>query len=129
MGMIVAVRHIAEKLVDIYSTSIYSFVNRQYGAMQHLSFDSAVREGKIMQPLNAEIVVTTQYCYTNMESKHGDIYTAHGYNDNGDSASGTWTPGVDFRGPTGAGTTMPPHVPKFVVLHNHIACDSSFNCR
>jgi hypothetical protein len=51
-----------------------------------------------------------------MESKHGDIYTAHGDDYNWDSAPGTWTPGVDYRGPTcaachmsGAGTTMTSH--------------------
>ncbi len=51
-----------------------------------------------------------------MESKHGDIYTAHGAEYNWDSAPGTWTPGVDFRGPTcaachmsGAGTTLTSH--------------------
>jgi hypothetical protein len=51
-----------------------------------------------------------------MESKHGDIYTAHGDNYNWNAAPGTWTPGVDFRGPTcaschmsGAGTVMTSH--------------------
>ena len=51
-----------------------------------------------------------------MESKHGDIYTAHGDDYNWDSAPGTWTPGVDFRGPTcaschmsGAGTVLTSH--------------------
>lgn len=51
-----------------------------------------------------------------MESKHGDIYTAHGDDYNWDSAPGTWTPGVDYRGPTcaschmsGAGTTLTTH--------------------
>jgi hydroxylamine dehydrogenase len=51
-----------------------------------------------------------------MESKHGDIYTAHSDEYNWDSAPGTWTPGVDFRGPTcaschmsGAGTVMTSH--------------------
>ena len=51
-----------------------------------------------------------------MESKHGDIYTAHGDDYNWDSAPGTWTPGVDFRGPTcaschmsGSGTVMTSH--------------------
>jgi hydroxylamine dehydrogenase len=51
-----------------------------------------------------------------MESKHGDIYTAFGDTYNWNSAPGTWTPGVDFRGPTcaschisGAGTTLTSH--------------------
>ncbi len=51
-----------------------------------------------------------------MESKHGDIYTAHGDNYNWESAPGTWTAGVDYRGPTcaschmsGAGTTLTTH--------------------
>ncbi|MFC1488411.1 multiheme c-type cytochrome [Thermodesulfobacteriota bacterium] len=51
-----------------------------------------------------------------MESKHGDIYTAHGDDYNWDSAPGTWTPGVDFRGPTcaschmsGAGSVLTSH--------------------
>ena len=51
-----------------------------------------------------------------MESKHGDIYTAHGDTYNWDAAPGTWTPGVDFRGPTcaschmsGAGTVSTSH--------------------
>jgi len=51
-----------------------------------------------------------------MESKHGDIYTAHSDEYNWDSAPGTWTPGVDFRGPTcaschisGAGTVLTSH--------------------
>lgn len=51
-----------------------------------------------------------------MESKHGDIYTAHGDDYNWNSAPGTWTPGVDYRGPTcaschmsGAGTTLTTH--------------------
>jgi hypothetical protein len=51
-----------------------------------------------------------------MESKHGDIYTAHGDDYNWDSAPGTWTPGVDFRGPTcaschmsGSGTVLTSH--------------------
>ncbi|MCF8106600.1 MAG: hydroxylamine oxidoreductase [Desulfohalobiaceae bacterium] len=35
-----------------------------------------------------------------MESKHGDIYTAFGDQYTWDSAPGTWTPGVDYRGPT-----------------------------
>ena len=51
-----------------------------------------------------------------MESKHGDIYTAHGDDYNWESAPGTWSPGVDFRGPTcaschmsGAGTVLTSH--------------------
>jgi hypothetical protein len=51
-----------------------------------------------------------------MESKHGDIYTAHGDEYNWHAAPGTWTPGVDFRGPTcaschmsGAGTVLTSH--------------------
>ncbi|MDX9785263.1 MAG: multiheme c-type cytochrome [Desulfobacterales bacterium] len=51
-----------------------------------------------------------------MESKHGDIYTAHGDDYNWTAAAGTWTPGVDFRGPTcaschmsGAGTVLTSH--------------------
>ncbi len=51
-----------------------------------------------------------------MESKHGDIYTAHGDDYNWKAAPGTWTPGVDYRGPTcaschmsGAGTVMTSH--------------------
>jgi len=51
-----------------------------------------------------------------MESKHGDIYTAHGDDYNWTAAPGTWSPGVDFRGPTcaschmsGAGTTLTTH--------------------
>jgi hypothetical protein len=51
-----------------------------------------------------------------MESKHGDIYTAHGQDYNWDAAPGTWTPGVDYRAPTcavchmsGAGTTLTSH--------------------
>ena len=51
-----------------------------------------------------------------MESKHGDIYTAHGHEYNWDAAAGTWTPGVDYRGPTcaschmsGAGTVLTTH--------------------
>ena len=51
-----------------------------------------------------------------MESKHGDIYTAFSHEYNWESAPGTWSPGVDFRGPTcaschisGAGTTMTTH--------------------
>lgn len=41
-----------------------------------------------------------------MESKHGDIYTAHGDDYNWNAAPGTWTPGVDFRGPTCASCHM-----------------------
>ncbi|MFP4477218.1 MAG: multiheme c-type cytochrome [Desulfatibacillaceae bacterium] len=41
-----------------------------------------------------------------MESKHGDIYTAHGDDYNWDAAPGSWTPGVDFRGPTCASCHM-----------------------
>ena len=51
-----------------------------------------------------------------MESKHGDIYTAHGDEYNWNSAPGTWTPGVDYRAPTcaachmsGAGTVFTSH--------------------
>ncbi len=51
-----------------------------------------------------------------MESKHGDIYTAHGDNYNWNAAPGTWTPGVDYRGPTcaschmsGSGAVMTSH--------------------
>lgn len=51
-----------------------------------------------------------------MESKHGDIYTAHGDEYNWSAAAGTWTPGVDYRGPTcaschmsGAGTVLTSH--------------------
>lgn len=51
-----------------------------------------------------------------MESKHGDIYTAFGDEYNWDAAPGTWTPGVDYRGPTcaschmsGAGMVMTTH--------------------
>jgi len=51
-----------------------------------------------------------------MESKHGDIYTAHSQEYNWEAAPGTWTPGVDFRGPTcaschmsGGGTTLTTH--------------------
>jgi cytochrome c553 len=51
-----------------------------------------------------------------MESKHGDIYTAHGDNYNWNAAPGTWSPGVDFRCPTcaschmsGAGTVLTSH--------------------
>ncbi len=41
-----------------------------------------------------------------MESKHGDIYTAFGDQYNWDAAPGTWTAGVDFRGPTCASCHM-----------------------
>ena len=34
------------------------------------------------------------------ESKHGDIYDAFGHEYNWDAAPGSWTPGVDYRGPT-----------------------------
>ncbi|MEZ4603612.1 MAG: multiheme c-type cytochrome [Desulfobacterales bacterium] len=34
------------------------------------------------------------------ESKHGDIYAAFGDEYNWTSAPGTWSAGVDFRGPT-----------------------------
>lgn len=51
-----------------------------------------------------------------MESKHGDIYTAFGDEYNWTAAPGTWTPGVDYRGPTcaschmsGAGSVMTTH--------------------
>jgi hypothetical protein len=51
-----------------------------------------------------------------MESKHGDIYTGFGRDYNWTAAPGTWTPGVDFRGPTcaachmsGAGTVLTTH--------------------
>jgi hydroxylamine dehydrogenase len=51
-----------------------------------------------------------------MESKHGDIYTAHGDEYNWNAAPGTWSAGVDFRGPTcaschisGAGTVLTSH--------------------
>ncbi len=51
-----------------------------------------------------------------MESKHGDIYTAFGDEYNWNAAPGTWTPGVDYRGPTcaschmsGAGTVLTTH--------------------
>ncbi len=50
------------------------------------------------------------------ESKHGDIYAAFGDEYNWNAAPGTWTPGVDFRGPTcaschisGSGTVMTSH--------------------
>jgi hydroxylamine dehydrogenase len=41
-----------------------------------------------------------------MESKHGDIYTAHGDRYNWNAAPGTWTPGVDYRAPTCASCHM-----------------------
>ena len=41
-----------------------------------------------------------------MESKHGDIYTAHGSEYNWTAAPGTWSAGVDFRGPTCASCHM-----------------------
>ena len=41
-----------------------------------------------------------------MESKHGDIYTAHGDTYNWNAAPGTWTAGVDYRAPTCAGCHM-----------------------
>ncbi len=51
-----------------------------------------------------------------MESKHGDIYTAHGDDYNWNAAPGTWTPGVDYRAPTcavchisGAGPVLTSH--------------------
>lgn len=51
-----------------------------------------------------------------MESKHGDIYTAHGDRYNWDAAPGTWSPGVDYRSPTcaschisGAGSVLTSH--------------------
>ena len=51
-----------------------------------------------------------------MESKHGGIYTAFGDQYHWDGAPGTWTAGVDYRGPTcaschmsGAGSVMTTH--------------------
>jgi hypothetical protein len=41
-----------------------------------------------------------------MESKHGDIYTAHKDQYNWNAAPGTWTPGVDYRAPTCAACHM-----------------------
>ncbi|MBW1766716.1 MAG: hydroxylamine oxidoreductase [Deltaproteobacteria bacterium] len=41
-----------------------------------------------------------------MESKHGDIYTAHGDNYNWNAAPGTWTAGVDYRAPVCAACHM-----------------------
>ncbi len=50
------------------------------------------------------------------ESKHGDLYSAFGDTYNWDAAPGTWSPGVDYRGPTcaschmsGAGSTLTTH--------------------
>ncbi|MBF0225417.1 MAG: hydroxylamine oxidoreductase [Desulfobacterales bacterium] len=50
------------------------------------------------------------------ESKHGDIYAAFKNEYNWNAAPGTWSPGVDFRGPTcaschisGAGTVFTTH--------------------
>ena len=40
------------------------------------------------------------------ESKHGDIYAAFGNTYNWTAAPGTWTPGVDYRGPTCASCHM-----------------------
>ncbi|MBW1991636.1 MAG: cytochrome c3 family protein [Deltaproteobacteria bacterium] len=40
------------------------------------------------------------------ESKHGDIYEAFGHEYLWDAAPGTWTPGVDYRGPTCASCHM-----------------------
>jgi len=40
------------------------------------------------------------------ESKHGDLYEAYGNEYNWNAAPGTWTPGVDFRGPTCASCHM-----------------------
>ena len=40
------------------------------------------------------------------ESKHGDIYAAFGKTYNWTAAPGTWTPGVDYRGPTCASCHM-----------------------
>ncbi|MBI4619680.1 MAG: hydroxylamine oxidoreductase [Desulfobacterales bacterium] len=51
-----------------------------------------------------------------MESKHGNIYTAFGDRYNWDGAAGTWTAGVDYRGPTctschmsGSGSVLTTH--------------------
>ena len=41
-----------------------------------------------------------------MESKHGDIYAAFGDSYNWNAAPGTWSAGVDFRGPTCASCHM-----------------------
>ncbi len=75
-----------------------------------------------------------------MESKHGDIYTAFGDGYNWDSAPGTWTPGVDYRGPTcaschmsGAGETMTTHMgtammaPDYSWWHGFYECKHRFN--
>ena len=50
------------------------------------------------------------------ESKHGDIYDAFGDEYNWNAAPGTWSPGIDYRGPTcaschmsGAGTVKTSH--------------------
>jgi nitrate/TMAO reductase-like tetraheme cytochrome c subunit len=40
------------------------------------------------------------------ESKHGDIYDTFGDDYNWDSPPGSWTPGVDYRGPTCASCHM-----------------------
>jgi hypothetical protein len=40
------------------------------------------------------------------ESKHGAIYDMYGDSYNWDAAPGTWTPGVDYRGPTCASCHM-----------------------
>jgi len=40
------------------------------------------------------------------ESKHGDIYKSYGDKYNWDAAPGTWTAGVDYRGPTCASCHM-----------------------
>jgi nitrate/TMAO reductase-like tetraheme cytochrome c subunit len=51
-----------------------------------------------------------------MESKHGDIYTAHKDKYNWEAAPGTWTAGIDYRAPTcaachmsGSGSVMTSH--------------------
>lgn len=41
-----------------------------------------------------------------MESKHGNIYTAHGSEYNWKAAPGTWSAGLDYRGPTCASCHM-----------------------
>ena len=41
-----------------------------------------------------------------MESKHGDIYTAHGDDYNWKAAPRTWTPGIDYRASTCASCHM-----------------------
>lgn len=41
-----------------------------------------------------------------MESKHGDLYTAHGDDYNWNAAPGTWTAGIDYRGPVCASCHM-----------------------